>query len=69
MPTLERFVSQPSVLEDDRIVCDSVEVDAISPFFYSSVKVALNGVEYAEPQFLRFYDQPSLRLLKRPPLW
>jgi hypothetical protein len=28
----------------------------------SQVKLALNGVEYGEPQFLRFYDQPSLFL-------
>ena len=51
-----------SLLTDDTVVCRSVEVGDASPFFYSSVKVALNGVEYGEPQFLRYYDQPSLFL-------
>ena len=52
----------PSLLEPDRAVCSSVEVSEEGPFFYESVKLALNGVEYGEPQFLRFYDQPSLFL-------
>ena len=43
-------------------MCPSVEVSEEGPFFYESVKLALNGVEYGEPQFLRFYDQPSLFL-------
>ena len=62
LPTLQRKSSVPSLLERGRAVCPSVEVSEDSPFFYASVKLALNGVEYGEPQFLRFYDQPSLFL-------
>ena len=53
-------MSTPVSLTADTIVCASVQVGEASPYFYSAVKVALNGVEYGVPQFVRFYDQPSL---------
>ena len=34
VPTHERFASVPSVLEDDRTICDSVSVSDEGPYFY-----------------------------------
>lgn len=61
-----RATTTPTVLEDDQIVCRSTQVGAISPYFYSSVKIALNGIEYGVSQYVRFYDQPSLFLDLQP---
>ena len=47
----------PSHLSHDRVVCSSAQVGIASPFFYSAVKLSLNGIEYGDPQYVRFYDQ------------
>lgn len=55
----DRVLTVPSELGSDYAVCESAQVDDITPFFYASVKLALNGLEYSTPQFFRFYGHPK----------